>query len=111
MSHSSSGALRTYIAVYAALLLLTGLTVTLALKAHLGAWEVPVALGIASVKTVLVGLFFMHMIHSSRLVWVVVFTGVVFLGFMVVLVMADYWTRSAIPGRTPAKQPHAVLTR
>lgn len=99
MAHSSGGALRIYIGVYVSLLLLTTLTVVLSTQAHLGRWELPVALGIASAKTALVGLFFMHMIHSSRLTWVVVASGVLFLVFMLVLTWADYVTRNTIPGR------------
>jgi cytochrome c oxidase subunit 4 len=88
---------RGYLIVYAALLLLTLTTYLLATTAHLGVVEVPVALGIAATKTVLVGLFFMHLIYTSRLTWLVVAAGVLFLGIMLSLTLADYWTRGWIP--------------
>jgi cytochrome c oxidase subunit 4 len=93
---------RTYVLVFVALIALTGTTYLLALQ-RLGAWEVPVALGIATVKTVLVGLFFMHLLHSSRLTWLVVATGLVFLGIMLVLTGADYWTRDWMPQKAQAQ--------
>jgi cytochrome c oxidase subunit 4 len=84
---------RLYILVYAALLLLTLSTVLLA-RAPTGHWDVPIALGIATGKTVLVGLFFMHLLHSSRLTWLIVGGGVLFLAILVTLTLADYWTRA-----------------
>src|SRR4051812_12059337 len=84
---------KTYVVIYAALIGLTLLTVFLATSAHLGAWEIPAALGIATVKTVLVGLFFMHLIYSGRLTWLVIAAGVLFLAVMLSLTLADYWTR------------------
>jgi cytochrome c oxidase subunit 4 len=84
---------RLYFIIYGMLLLLTLTTYLLATAAHLGALEVPVALGIAATKTVLVGLFFMHLIYSSKLTWLVMATGVLFLGIMISLTLADYVTR------------------
>ena len=57
----------------------------------------PAALGIATAKTVLVGLFFMHLIHSGRLTWLVLGAGALFLGVMLALTWADYWTRGWLP--------------
>jgi cytochrome c oxidase subunit 4 len=94
---------RTYLLVFGALILLTGTTYLLSGQ-HLGGWELPMALGIACTKTVLVGLFFMHLLYGSRLTWVVVATGVVFLGIMLVLTMSDYATRGWLPERG-APQP------
>jgi cytochrome c oxidase subunit 4 len=88
---------RLYLLIYVVLLLLTLTTYLLATTAHLGVVEVPVALGIAATKTVLVGLFFMHLIYSSRLTWLVIAAGVLFLGIMLSLTMADYLTRGWIP--------------
>jgi cytochrome c oxidase subunit 4 len=84
---------RSYLLIYVLLLLLTLTTYGIATTAHLGAGEVPVALGIAAAKTVLVGLFFMHLIYSSRLTWLVIAAGVLFLAIMITLTLADYWTR------------------
>lgn len=46
---------------WGALMGLTGLTVFLATQFHLGAFELPVAMGIATVKAVLVMFIFMHL--------------------------------------------------
>jgi cytochrome c oxidase subunit 4 len=95
---------RTYILVYGALLALTFTTYWIATHAHLGVVEIPVALGIAAAKTLLVGLFFMHLLYTNRLVWLVLATGVLFLGIMLTLTLADYWTRGWIPQRLPPVQ-------
>ena len=95
-----SGTLRTYVVVYLALLSLTLLTCFIAVQGHLGVWEIPVALSIASIKTVLVGMFFMHLIHSSRLVWLILATGVLFLVIMMAGTLTDYWTRGWMAGQS-----------
>lgn len=41
----------------------------------------------------LVILFFMHVIHSTRLTWVVVIGAFLWLGVLFVLTFADYLTR------------------
>ncbi|MFO0878853.1 MAG: cytochrome C oxidase subunit IV family protein [Gemmataceae bacterium] len=90
---------RTYVTIYVILLCLTALTVYIATQGHLGVWEIPVALGIATAKTILVGLFFMHLIHTDRLTWLVIGAGVLFLAVMIVLTGLDYWTRDWLPVR------------
>jgi cytochrome c oxidase subunit 4 len=99
MSHPTVSP-RTYLAVYVGLLGLTLSTVLLS-GAELGGWEVPIALGIAACKTTLVALFFMHLLHSPRLVWLVAGAGVLFLGVMLALTWADYWTRGWMPPGPP----------
>jgi cytochrome c oxidase subunit 4 len=54
----------------------------------------PIALVIATIKAALVILFFMHVIHSSRLTWVVVIGSFLWLAVLFVLTFADYLTRS-----------------
>lgn len=92
---------RTYLAIYLVLLGLTALTVFLAMQAHLGDWEIAVALSIATVKTVLVGLYFMHLIYSGKLTWLILGAGVLFLCILLGLTLADYATRAWIPVRVP----------
>jgi cytochrome c oxidase subunit 4 len=98
MSSHSAGSVKTYVTVYVSLLLLTLLTVTLSQAAHLGAWEVPVALGIAGVKTALVGVFFMHLAQAGKLTWLILGAGLLFLAVMLALTFADYATRGLLPG-------------
>ncbi len=89
---------RTYFVVYASLLCLTYSTYWIATHLHLGGWEVPVALSIAAVKTLLVGLFFMHLLNASKLTWLILAAGVLFLAILLSLTLADYWTRGLMPG-------------
>ena len=84
--------LRTYIFVFLALAAGTLLT-WFASTIDLGWANTPIALLIATTKAVLVILFFMHVIHSSRLTWVVVIGSFVWLGVLFVLTFSDYLTR------------------
>ena len=88
--HASSLAM--YFGVFAALMVLTVVTVVVS-RVDLGAMNTPVALAIAIVKAALVILFFMHVIHSTRLTWVVVIGSFLWLGVLFVLTFADYLTR------------------
>jgi len=81
-----------YWVVFAALLVLTGVTVAVA-GVPLGRWHAPVALGIAAIKATLVVLIFMHALHSARLTWVVIGAAVFWLMLMIGLTLADYVTR------------------
>jgi cytochrome c oxidase subunit 4 len=82
----------TYLAIYAALIVLALGTTGVAML-PLGEWHTVAALVIAVVKTLLVLLFFMHLLHSPRLTWVVVAAAVFFLVIMLTLTFADYLTR------------------
>jgi cytochrome c oxidase subunit IV len=90
MHHVSS--LGMYFGVFLALMLLTALTVWVS-RIDLGALNVPVAMGVAIVKATLVILFFMHVLHSTRLTWVVVLSAFLWLGVLFVLTLSDYMTR------------------
>ena len=90
--HVSIAPVWTYLLVFAALSVGTILTVVAA-NYDLGRLNTPIALLIATVKTVLVILFFMHAIHSSRLTWVVIIGSFIWLGVLFVLTFSDYLTR------------------
>jgi cytochrome c oxidase subunit 4 len=81
-----------YIAVFLALAAGTLLTWWVSTQDY-GGWNTPIALLIATIKAVLVILFFMHVIHSTRLTWVVVIASFLWLGVLFVLTFADYLTR------------------
>ena len=81
-----------YIAVFLALSVGTLLTWWVS-TIDLGMMNTPIALFIATIKAVLVILFFMHVIHSTRLTWVVVIASFLWLGVLFVLTFADYLTR------------------
>ena len=84
--------LLTYFIVFIALAAGTLLT-WFASTIDLGWANTPIALLIATTKAVLVILFFMHVIHSTRLTWVVVIGSFIWLGVLFVLTFADYLTR------------------
>ena len=92
--HSKSSPLKTYFAVWAALLLGTFITYKVAFI-DLGRFNAAVALTIATIKALLVALFFMHIKGAhERLLKLVVISTVFFLFILLVLSMADYGTRS-----------------
>ena len=82
----------TYFAVYAALVVLTVLTTTVALF-DLGLANPIVALSIAVLKATLVVLFFMHLKYGTRLTWVVAGASVFWLGILLLLILSDYAAR------------------
>jgi cytochrome c oxidase subunit IV len=82
----------TYYAVFAALMILTAITVGVAFI-HLGSLNFPVALGIAITKATLVILFFMHVKYSSRLTKMIVGMAFFFLAVLLLLTMTDYGSR------------------
>jgi cytochrome c oxidase subunit 4 len=83
---------KTYLAVWAALLAFTALTVLLA-YINLGPLNPVSALAIATVKAILVALFFMHVKYSTRLMKVVVVSGAFWLLILIALTLGDYLTR------------------
>ena len=85
--------LRTYFFVFFALAIGTLLT-WYASTVDLGSLNTPIALVIATTKAVLVILFFMHVIHSTRLTWVVIVASFVWLAVLFVLTFADFLTRA-----------------
>jgi cytochrome c oxidase subunit 4 len=84
-----------YYAVFAALMVLTGLTVWVAYL-DLGFMNTAMALGIAVTKATLVVLYFMHVRYGTRLTWVVVSSGFFWLGILIVLGLSDYLSRGWI---------------
>ena len=81
-----------YIAVFASLLTLTGLTVFIA-YIDLGPLNLAAAISIAMLKTTLVILYFMHVRYSSHLVKVFVCAGFLWFLIMLSITMSDYMTR------------------
>jgi cytochrome c oxidase subunit IV len=100
--------LRLYLGVFAALILLTGLTVTVAFfdlgggRLHLA--NAIAAITIAATKALLVVLYFMHVRYSSRLIWVFAGAGVFWLLILIVLTLSDYLSRAWLPLPMPWTQ-------
>lgn len=88
--HRSS--LASYFVIFFVLMILTVVTVWVS-RIDLGALNTPVAMAIAILKATVVILWFMHVIHSPRLTWIVVIASFLWLAVMFVLFFADYATR------------------
>jgi cytochrome c oxidase subunit 4 len=88
---------KVYFVIFGALMALTALTV-FAANINLGSEKLNtvVALTIAVTKAVLVVLYFMHVRYSSRLTWVVVAGGFLWLLIMVGLTLSDYLSRGLL---------------
>ena len=85
---------RTYISIWLALLVLTGLTAGVAFV-NLSPFNTVVALVIATLKALLVVLIFMHVKYASdRLTKVVLVSALFWLFLLLGLSLADYTTRT-----------------
>jgi cytochrome c oxidase subunit 4 len=94
MSEHSESSLTLYIGIWITLLAGTALTV-FAARIDLGPFNAAVALTIATVKALLVALFFMHIKGAhEKLLKLVVISTVFFLFILLALSMADYGTRA-----------------
>ena len=89
-----------YFGVFAALMVLTALTVGVAFV-DLGWANNIVALAIAVSKASLVVLFFMHVKYSSKLVWLFSAAGVLWLLIFFAFTLSDYFTRMDVPSWLP----------
>jgi len=87
--------LRVYLTVGIALLVFTAVTVKVS-TFHLGSWNAIAALAIASIKALLVALFFMHLIYDKKIYMVVVSVSLIMLGILIALTMADILRRGDI---------------
>ena len=99
LQHGTGG----YWAVWLALIAGTIITVITG-RRDLGAYNLPLALAIATIKATLVVLFFMHMIHtptSNRIVFIV---SLVFAIVLIIGVFGDLWTRNemTLPSAAPS---------
>lgn len=81
-----------YYAIFATLLVLTGVTVAVA-YIDLGRMNTVLALAIAGFKAIIVVLFFMHVKYSTRLVKLTLIAGMYWMGILLVLTLSDYLTR------------------
>jgi len=91
---------KTYLAVFAALMVLTATTVSVA-RIDLGPLNTVVALVIAMVKATLVILIFMHVRYSPRIIGLFIFAGLLWLGLLIGLTLTDYLSRGWLRGPVP----------
>lgn len=103
-----------YVVVWLILLFFTFLTYVTGTH-HLGRWALPVALAIATIKSLLVALIFMHLKDSSGATRLVFATALVFVALLMFFTLADVATRFklATPGGAPfgteRTQPEGLL--
>jgi cytochrome c oxidase subunit 4 len=95
MSQQHGDSLRTYLAVFGALMMFTAITVGVAFL-DLGVMNNVVALGIATIKATLVLLYFMHVRGSSSLTKLAIASGIVFFAILVVFTLSDTFTRQLL---------------
>jgi len=97
-SHTHHGGPKIYTANLFALLFLTIITVAAA-SFNFGSANVVIALAIASVKAILVGLFFMHLIWDKPVNAIVIIAGFLFLGIFLMFDFLDVTTRDGMQPR------------
>jgi cytochrome c oxidase subunit 4 len=103
-----------YVAVWIALLVFTAVTYVTGTK-HLGEWALPLALGIAVIKSTLVALIFMHLSESGGTTRLVFVTSILFLAVLLFLTVSDVATRfrlatpAGAPFGTERSQPEGLL--
>lgn len=93
---------RTYVYVFLALLVGTGLTV-LAAEFDFGLLNNFIAMAIAVTKALLVLYFFMELRHSTRMTVLTAAAGFFWLVLMIGLFLMDYGTRMAVVLPVPGK--------
>ena len=85
-----------YYSIFAALLVLLAITVAIA-EVDLGPLNFPLAAGIATIKALLIILYFMHVRYSKPLIWLMAGASVAWLAILFSLTLSDYWTRESSP--------------
>jgi cytochrome c oxidase subunit 4 len=87
---------QTYVVIALVLLSLTGLTVGVAFL-PLGPWHTPIALGIAAIKAVLIGLYFMHLRFSPPVSRLAALAGLFWFAILLAGTLDDVVTRGWLP--------------
>lgn len=91
----------TYVGVFLALVFLTIVTIFISVGfthfgIDLGAYSIVLALGVASLKAILVGAIFMHLWHEDRLIILILLTTALFIALFFGMVSLDVTSRGAI---------------
>lgn len=96
-----------YWVIFAWLMILLFLTVFVAYMHINPTLAIIVAMTIAIVKATLVVLYFMHVRYNSKLTWVFVGSGFVWLLIMIGITMTDYVTRDMDGGYSTVEQTYS----
>lgn len=89
--------LRTYLLIWAALVVLTVVTVAVS-RIDLGSFNTLVAIAIATLKASLVALFFMHLRYDNKFNLLVLLCSLVFIGLFFIPTFIDELTRERFSG-------------
>jgi len=100
VEHVHVASLRSYVITFLLLMGLTAATVAAAFV-DLGPISTLVAFTIASVKAVIVALWFMHLRFTGRAPWIFALAGIAWFLLLVVLLLADVDTRPWLPILVP----------
>lgn len=99
-AYDPTATLRAYFAVFAALMVFTGLTVAAAFV-NMGPMNNVIAIGIAIAKAAMVMAIFMHVRGSSNLIYFCIFGALFFLALLFYFPLIDLLSRGmlGIPGK------------
>jgi cytochrome c oxidase subunit 4 len=97
MQAESDFSVGTYAIVLTVLIVATLATVALSFDASLEGWHMECGLAIGVLKASLVLLFFMHVLRTVRLNWIVIAFAILWLFILMALTVADYKTRGLVP--------------
>ena len=89
--------LRVYFAAFIALMVLLGVTVGAAFVSLGTAGNLLLALTVASVKALIIVVYFMHLRHSNVVVRIFAASGFVWLTILIIHLMSDYLARNWLP--------------
>ena len=87
----------TYVGTCLILVLLTMATTAVSFAPLPGIWHIVFGMLFALCKASLVILVFMHALIGSRITWLVIVVAAFWLGILLVLSFADYFSRDMVP--------------
>jgi cytochrome c oxidase subunit 4 len=96
---------RIYLVIFTSLMIGTALTVWAAFQ-NFGAFNIVIALGIATIKASLVVLYFMHARYSPGRTHLVIICAVFWLAIMLALTLIDYQSRPMLSKRFAPNATH-----
>jgi len=99
--------LKIYFAIFGLLMVCTAITVWAAFQ-NFGAFNIVIALGIATVKATLVVLYFMHARYSPKRTHLVIICAVFWLAIMLALTLTDYQERPILGDRAAPDAAHQL---
>lgn len=87
---------KTYIIVWAALMVMTAITVYVS-YINFGMLNIVIALVVASIKASIVALYFMHLKFEDSITWVFALFPLTLLALLIGMTITDTFTRTIVP--------------